>query len=149
MTEGPRITGPWGEDRIEDHLRSTVIPLRLATSGRTGPTVQSLWFTWADGRLWCATQQDALVVQRLRADPQCGFEVARDEPPYAGVRGIGEVELIDDRGAEVLRTLIQRYLGGGSPDLARWLLSRADNETALAIRPRRLSSWDFSARMDG
>lgn len=44
-------------------------------------------------------------------------------------------------------TDIDRHLGDRSSDLARWLLGRADGETAVALAPRTLVSWDYRQRM--
>jgi hypothetical protein len=147
VTDLPVTSGPWGPDQVLDHLHQAVIPIRLATVGRSGPMVQSLWFDVHDTHLWCATQADALVVRRLREDPRCGFEVAADAPPYRGVRGTAAVTIVPDAGGAVLRRLLERYLGGTTSDLARWLLSREATEVALRITPRTVTSWDFTARM--
>jgi Pyridoxamine 5'-phosphate oxidase len=142
------LSGPWDMATIERYLHATVIPVRLATSGRNGPLVQSMWFLWRDCRLWCATQDTAVVAHRLEADPRCAFEVAGDMPPYRGVRGQGIAELVRTDGRDVLTQLLHRYLGGTSSGLAQWLLSRADHEVAIAIRPEHISSWDFRSRME-
>jgi hypothetical protein len=55
--------------------------------------------------------------------------------------------LDDERAEEVLRRLIQRYLGGSDSKLARLLLDRVDQETAIAIEPETLVTWDFRERM--
>jgi hypothetical protein len=86
-------------------------------------------------------------VRWLEADARIGFEVSVNDPPYCGVRGQARVELLPERGEAELRALLERYLGGTDSDLARWLLSRADGEVALRIRPHWLASWDFRKRM--
>ena len=144
----PLLAGPWDMATIEHYLQVTVIPVRLATSGRSGPLVQSMWFLWRDCRLWCATQDSAVVVHRLQADPHCAFEVAGDMPPYRGVRGQGVAEIVKSEGKDVLRQLLQRYLGGTHSGLAGWLLSRADHEVAISVRPDHMTSWDFRSRME-
>lgn len=143
----PLLSGPWDLATIERYLQSTVIPVRLATAGRNGPMVQSMWFLWRDCHLWCATQDSAVVAHRLEADPHCAFEVAGDMPPYRGVRGQGIAEIVRTDGRDVLTQLLHRYLGGTNSGLAQWLLSRADREVAIAIRPEHMTSWDFRARM--
>jgi hypothetical protein len=40
---------------------------------------------WANGR--------ARILEYLRVEPRCGFEVASDRPPYRGVRGQGVASL--------------------------------------------------------
>jgi hypothetical protein len=146
-TDPPALQGPWDAATIERYLDDTVIPVRLATGGRSGPIVQSLWFEHVDGSLWCATQADALVVRRLERDPRCGFEVARDDPPYRGLRGTGAASVVPEAGVAVLRRLLTRYLGGTTSGLAQWLLARSESEVALRVVPRTLTSWDYSARM--
>lgn len=134
--------------RAETHLAEAVVPLRLACLDRSGaPRVLSLWYLWRDDALWCATSSRAWVVERLRADARCGFEVAGDRPPYRGVRGTGRAELRPGEGGPILEALLDRYLGGRDSRLARWLLRRADDEMAIRLVPDRMSTWDYSRRM--
>lgn len=136
------------DDEFEHFLVETVVPLRLACLDREGsPHVLSLWYVWREGALWCATAKSAWVVERLEADPRCGFEIAGDTPPYRGVRGKGRAERIDDRGPAILGLLVDRYLGGRDTRFARWLLDRSEAETAIRIVPARISTWDYSRRM--
>lgn len=141
-------SGPWDAETIRTWLSSTVIPVRLATSGARGPIVQSLWFDFEDDALWCATQSDALVAQRTRRDSVVGWEISPDQPPYRGARGRGVVEVVDDvaRAQDVLRRLITRY-GQGGTELEEWLMRRASTEVALRIANLEVTSWDYSPRM--
>ena len=140
-------SGPWDHARVERFLEETVIPVRLATIGRSGPLVQSLWFLHDRGSLWCATQADAVVVRRLTADPRCGFEVAADAPPYRGVRGGATATIVADAAGKILPRLIERYLGSAPSPLGEWLLSRIDSEVAIRLDDLQISSWDYSSRM--
>jgi nitroimidazol reductase NimA-like FMN-containing flavoprotein (pyridoxamine 5'-phosphate oxidase superfamily) len=133
---------------IDRFLAETVVPLRLACLDREGgPHVLSLWYLWQDDAIWLATRPDAWVVERLRADPRCGFEIAGDAPPYRGLRGKGRAELLPERGEAMLGALIDRYLGGRQSRFARWLLERGRDEMAIRIVPNRTSTWDYSRRM--
>lgn len=134
---------------MRHHLHSTVIPVRLATTGAGWPLVQSMWFRYEAGTLWCATRDDAVVVRRLHQEPRCGFEVAGDDPPYRGVRGYGTAEILAQEGRRVLHELLDRYLGADNLSLRTWLLSRADREVAIAVRGLSVSTWDYSGRMVG
>lgn len=138
-------SGPWSQAQVEGFLRSSVIPIRLATSGRHGPIVQSLWFAFADHSIWCATQSASVLVRRLRRDAAVGWEVSADLPPYRGVRGTGRALLVDDA-AQTLQLLIDRYGQAGTP-LAQWLLGRVHDEVAIRITDLRVTSWDYSGRM--
>lgn len=140
-------SGPWDEGQIEEFLRQTAIPVRLASSGKDAPLVQSVWFLYDEGALWCCTQADALLTRRLSAQPRCGFEVSGDLPPYRGVRGTARAEILPQRAVDVLPRLIARYLGDDPGSLGGWLLSRLDREVAIRLHGLRMSSFDYSTRM--
>ena len=143
-----KMNGPWSLDQIDLFFEQTCVPIRIAANGASGhPLLVSLWFVPLEGKLWCATQRSAHLVTLLRQDPRCAFELALESPPYRGVRGPGMARLNDDRGEEVLQLLIDRYLGDSSSQLARYLLGRVENETAISIEPQTLTSWDYRARM--
>jgi hypothetical protein len=75
--------------------------------------------------------------------------VSPNQPPYRGVRGRGRATLDAVRGEAVLRRLLRRYLGDEDSDLARWLLSRANEELAVRIEPSSIRTWDYTRRMEG
>lgn len=141
-------SGPWDLPEIEEFLRSTVIPVRLATTGSAGPLVQSLWFLYEDSAVWCCTQRDSVVARRLRSEPRCAFEVAGDDPPYRGVRGRGVAVLDPEPAAALLERLISRYRIDDESRLAAWLRSRVHDEVATRIGDLAVSSWDYSPRME-
>lgn len=144
------LKGPWDVTRVANFLDAERSPLRLAVNGREGfPMVCSLWFRYQAGMIWCATHESALINRLLVDDDRVAFEVSVNDPPYYGVRGQARVERSAAAGERELRALLTRYLGGTDSGLARWLLSRAAGEVALALRPVWLTSWDFSARMPG
>ncbi len=140
-------SGPWDQATVEAFLTDTVIPVRLATVGESGPLVQSMWFLHRDGAVWCSTQRSSVLFSRLSADPRCAFEVAADAPPYRGVRGRGIATFDDSDPAGLLETLIDRYLGDGGT-LRQWLLSQASNEVSIRLDGLSVVSWDYSGRMD-
>jgi nitroimidazol reductase NimA-like FMN-containing flavoprotein (pyridoxamine 5'-phosphate oxidase superfamily) len=143
-----RSTSAWNSEQIDRFLVDTVIPVRLACLDRDGdPLVCSLWYLYADGALWFATQKSAAVVAFLEAEPRCGFEVAPETMPYRGVRGQGKVSLLAARGPEILLRLIDRYLGSRDSGFASWLIARSTSEVAIRLEPDWITSWDFSKRM--
>jgi hypothetical protein len=88
------------------------------------------------------------VVAYLEQDARCAFEIASDQMPYCGIRGQAKVEILPERGDEILKRLLTRYLGGLENPLAQKLLNRSEPEVALALQPINLSSWNFKGRMD-
>jgi nitroimidazol reductase NimA-like FMN-containing flavoprotein (pyridoxamine 5'-phosphate oxidase superfamily) len=142
------VTGPYSEDEVERYLRETVVPVRLACLTASGwPLVLSLWFLYRDGTLWCASRPGARVVEHLERDARCAFEVAREAPPYRGVRGQARATVLGAAGGRLLGELIDRYLSARTSPLARRLLAGAADEVAIRIVPTRLTSWDYTARM--
>lgn len=145
----PRREAAWPRERVARHLDATVVPLRLGTVSSAGwPSVVSLWFCWREDALWLVMHRGARTLTRLRHDPRCAFEIARETPPYVGVRGQGRAELVPARGAEILEVLLARY-GHADAPLARWLRARAADEIAVRIVPERLTGWDYRDRMGG
>jgi nitroimidazol reductase NimA-like FMN-containing flavoprotein (pyridoxamine 5'-phosphate oxidase superfamily) len=142
-------SGPWDVATTTLWLQNTIIPIRLASSGKQGPLVQSLWFEFKDGAIWCATQRDSAVAKRVAKHPVIGWEVSPDQPPYRGARGRGSIEVIEDsqEAGEVLRRLIHRY-GQSGTELETWLMSRVSTEVAFRITELEVATWDFSPRMD-
>lgn len=134
----------------EAFLDKALIPLRIAVNDHSGfPLIVSLWFYFEDGQFWCATHCDSHLVKSLRSYPKVGFEVASNVPPYIGVRGSGVATLDAAAGLPVLERLLKRYHIKPESRLARWLLSRRDDEVAVCIRPTRMSRWDYRQRMEG
>lgn len=144
------MSGCWTDTQMAAFMAESRIPLRLAVhDAKECPLVMSLWFLYVDGAIWCATHVTAHVLGLLAHDPRCGVEVAGDMPPYRGVRGQGRASLHPERGGEILQRLLDRYGIEPKSKLAAMLLARIEQEVAIRIAPERLSSWDFSQRMEG
>ena len=145
-----KIRGPWSAQQIDTYLQGSTIPARVAVNTPSGaPLVLSLWFLPRDGAIWCACNKAARVVELLRENAQCGFEIASEIPPYRGVRGQGTARLDAPGGAEVLAALLARYNIAPRSRLATTLgkAAASDKEMAIRIDPAWLTSWDFSERM--
>lgn len=133
---------------IEHYLQESIIPLRLSCISTSGwPVVLSLWYLFEDGYLYCATPQSARIVSYLTNESRCAFEVASDQPPYCGVRGRALATIEPERGLEILRRLLTRYLGGTDSPLAQQLLGRSRPEVAIRLSPQSLHTWNFANRM--
>ena len=112
------------------------IPIRISFMKSNGfPSVVSLWYTHANGRIYCAVQKTAKIISFVQKNPKCGFEIAGDMPPYKGLRGEGTVNVLQDKGKEILETLIEKYLGAKESTLSRFLRDNSKNEVAIEIIP--------------
>jgi hypothetical protein len=143
-----RLRGPFDLGQTTAFLDESVIPLRLAAVAPSGwPLVVSLWFARDGDTLLCATQESSPLVTALAREPRCAFEVAGSEPPYRGVRGRAHVSVEPDVELEILRRLVERYLGDTEGRFASWLLGRTTPEVVLRLDPVEVSSWDYRRRM--
>jgi hypothetical protein len=136
--------------KTDHYLRHVAIPMRLSCISTSGwPVVLSLWYLYSKGRLYCATQKTARVIQNLQRDSRCAFEIAADQPPYCGVRGQGIATIDPHSGVKVLERLLVRYLGGTDNPLANRLLAASQDEVAIIVEPVKVFTWDYSDRMRG
>ena len=148
MTAFDKATGPWSLSEALDFLDNTIIPIRIAAISQSGwPVVASLWYVRDGDVIWCSTQTSSSIARHFGANENCGFEVAADQPPYRGVRGQAHATLHPDRGNEILSLLIDRYFGDRQRKLAKWLLSRTEDEVALRLRLFKCQTWDYTERM--
>jgi nitroimidazol reductase NimA-like FMN-containing flavoprotein (pyridoxamine 5'-phosphate oxidase superfamily) len=147
MTQS-NLTGPWSKSQIDSYLYESTIPIRLSAISSNGwPIVVSLWFIFESDRILCASRKQAKVIDFLKNNSRCAFEIARDSPPYYGVRGQGNATLQDDNNGKVLKRLHDRFIGEKETPFRRWLLENKDDEVVISIQPSRLMSWDYRARM--
>jgi nitroimidazol reductase NimA-like FMN-containing flavoprotein (pyridoxamine 5'-phosphate oxidase superfamily) len=131
-------------------LNTQSSPIRLAVIDDDGfPIVCSLWFILNDDHILCATHASAKIIRVLKKNPHCAFEVSINEMPYKGVRGKALASLEKDSGGLVLEQLLERYVGSSQPSLKKWLLSRSQDEYAIRLEIKTMSTWDFSERMQG
>jgi nitroimidazol reductase NimA-like FMN-containing flavoprotein (pyridoxamine 5'-phosphate oxidase superfamily) len=143
-----RSSSAWSAAEIRHFLLVTEIPVRLACLAISGgPMLCSVWFLYESDAIWCATPRSARLVEMLKKDPRCAFEIAGDLMPYRGVRGQGNATLSRADGPSILLRLIDRYLHTRESAFAQWLIARQDDEVAIRIEPAWLTSWDFSTRM--
>jgi nitroimidazol reductase NimA-like FMN-containing flavoprotein (pyridoxamine 5'-phosphate oxidase superfamily) len=141
-------TSQWSEQQINDFLTDQKIPIRLCCNRDDGfPVVCSMWYAFDGVHLWCAVHESALISKLLAADNKCAFEIAPNDMPYRGVRGHGIAELVRADAAEVLAGLLQRYEINDKSHLAKWLMSRKEEEYAIKITPEFVTSWDYALRM--
>lgn len=144
MTE---FSGAWTADEVKSFLQEVTIPIRIATRRSDGSLWPvTVWYRYRDGAFECATQATADLVGILRNDPAVGIDVSTNNVPYSGVRGTGTATISLD-GKDLLRDLVQRYLGGTDSQLAKWLLSDEREEVLIRIDPDEIYSWDYSTRM--
>ena len=126
------------------------IPIRLAFIKPNGsPSIISLWYADINSKIYCATQESAKIIDYLKINPTCGFEIAADKPPYKGSRGEGIAKILPTKGQEILDILIRKYLGENESTLSKFLKRNSKTEIAIEITPQKIFRYDYSKRMEG
>jgi len=134
---------------INRFIPDVKIPIRIAFIKPNGiPGVISLWYTYNDGKIYCATQKTAKIVSYLQKNSVCGFEIAADNPPYKGIRGEGTVKILNDKGTDFLEILMDKYLGEKDSTLSKFLRDNSKTEVAIQITPHKIFNYDYSKRMN-
>ena len=123
----------WNESQVEAFLNSSRIPIRIAVDDGDYPLICSVWYQYRDGALCVVSHKSSKLAKLLLARGRCAFEIAPNEPPYQGVRGKAEVSSNPENAESTLRSLIDRYLGDTNQSLAKWLLSRVDDELEFVV----------------
>lgn len=133
---------------LRQRLEQSITPLRVACNTDAGfPLIVPLWFVFENGNFYSITYRSAKLLSHLWNDNRVGFEVANNEPPYAGVRGRGEVTLLEGEGDKWLPRLLARYCIKPESSLARGLQQRIDDEITIRLTPLQMSGWDYTPRM--
>lgn len=135
-------------EQVTEYLTEATIPVRIACyRPEAGLWIVSLWEEYETGQLSCATGVESALAGFLRADEQVAVEVSENHPPYRGVRGSGTASLRPDEDKQLLRSLLERHLGGTDSDLAATLLDPSREEVRIDIDLEDGYTWDFSDRM--
>ncbi len=134
--------------KVDQTILDAKIPIRIAFVKPDGtPGIISLWYEQIGDKIYCATKRSAKIVSYLQNNPKCGFEIAADIPPYKGTRGTGHVKIIENKGPEILKILMKKYLGNKESTLSRYLNDNSEDEVALEISPQSVFNYDYSKRM--
>ena len=135
-------------EEIDKFISDPKIPIRVCfIKSNSVPAVVSLWYVCRDGKIYCATQKTAKIVSYLQKNPACGFEIAADKPPYKGIRGEGNAQILNETGEYVLDLLINKYLGEKESTLSKFLKNNSKDEIAIQITPQKIFNYDYSERM--
>ena len=139
----------WSEAETRSFLTTRAIPIRIATSTDSYPTLCSVWYLFDEEKdyLLCVSHENSQLVSDLKANNKCAFEIAPNEAPYCGVRGKAIVTLSKEHTLATLSTLIERYLCNTDSRLAKWLIGRIYEEYVLMLTPVQMTTLDYSERM--
>ena len=69
----------WSELEVTEFLRSSTIPMRIATNTESYPTLCSVWYLFDEqaGELLCVSHQKSKLVLDITASKKCSFEIVQ------------------------------------------------------------------------
>jgi hypothetical protein len=146
------VTENWAVDDGFDLDRFLRRPLlaRVATIGRSGPTVRPLWYLWEEQAFWWLTGGWSKLGALVARDPRVALvvdtcDLDRGEVLQVTARGTAEIRPFDPDRA---RRWGRRYLG---PDERHWRRFRGDvfddpTTRFVVLEPTVLRARDLSYR---
>jgi PPOX class probable F420-dependent enzyme len=141
----PGMTREEAEEFLESKLN-----LQIATVDEKGePNIQPVWFYYAkdEGKLLIITSKLAKKTQNLRNRPTIYFSIDDEKPPYKGVKGKGNANVVEDPSRIVPQAekISMKYLGTLDHPAAKEMADRSRNGEGVLVEisPKFFSTWDF------
>ena len=148
VAANPAIPGMKREE-AERFLESK-LNLQIATVDEKGePNIQPVWFYYAkdEGKLLIITSKLAKKTQNLRNRPTIYFSIDDEKPPYRGVKGKGNANVVEDPSRIVPQAekISMKYLGTLDHPAAKEMADRSRNGEGVLVEisPKFFSTWDF------
>ena len=128
-----------------------LLNLQIATIDEKGePNIQPVWFYYDkdQGKLLITTTSKlAKKAQNLRRKPIIYFSVDDENPPYKGVKGKGNVTIVEDPNRIVPQAekISMKYLGTLDHPVAKMITdgSKKGEVVLVEITPKFFSTWDY------
>jgi PPOX class probable F420-dependent enzyme len=141
----PGMTREEAERFLESKLN-----LQIATVDEKGePNIQPVWFYYAkdEGKLLIITSKLAKKTQNLRNRPTIYFSIDDEKPPYRGVKGKGNANVVEDPNRIVPQAekISMKYLGTLDHPAAKEMADRSRNGEGVLVEisPKFFATWDF------
>ena len=141
---GPQLS----EQRVRDFLVNSKLNLQLATIDSKGePTIHPVWYLFENEKLYVATPKKSKKAQNALKNNLIYYSIDDENMPYKGVKGKGEVRLLEDIDSNLIiaEKIILKYMGSLENDIGQFIISqiKEGNEAILEITPKYYSAWSF------
>jgi hypothetical protein len=105
------------------------------------------YFDSDSNKIYITTHKNSKKVRNLSSKKIISFCVDDPNPPYKGVRGKGEVKVLEEinYNRSITEKLLMRSLGSLEHPTSKWLLGEIEkgNEVVLEVSPLYYSTWDY------
>jgi uncharacterized pyridoxamine 5'-phosphate oxidase family protein len=142
---------PLSERDIKDFLTTKVLNIHLGTVDENGhANIHPAWYYYEDSKekIYVETGRHSKKMENLARNNTIYFCIDDPNPPYKGVRGKGNVEVLRDVTFNILiaQKIHLRYLGNLEHPIAHELMDaiKKGQSVVLEISPKYYSTWDYS-----
>jgi|ERR671913_619420 nitroimidazol reductase NimA-like FMN-containing flavoprotein (pyridoxamine 5'-phosphate oxidase superfamily) len=139
-------------EEAERFLESKLV-LQIATvDEKCEPNIQPVWFYYGkeEEKLLILTSKLAKKTQNLRNRPTIYFSIDDENPPYKGVKGKGNANIVEDPKLIIPQAekISMKYLGTLDHPAAREMADRSRNGEGVLVEisPKFFSTWDFGKK---
>jgi len=141
---GPQLS----EQRVRDFLVNSKLNLQLATIDSKGePAIHPVWYIFENEKLYVATPKKSQKAQNALKNNLIYYSIDHENMPYKGVKGKGEIRLLEDidSNLKIAEKIILKYMGSLENDIGKFIISqiKQGNEAILEITPKYYSAWSF------
>jgi len=140
---------PLSEQQVRDFLVSAKLNLQLGTIDEKGePNIHPIWYIFENDKIYVVTSKKSKKAKNSLRQKLVYFSIDDESFPYKGVKGKGNVKILEDMSSniKIAEKIITKYMGSLENDLARWILNeiKQGNEATLEISPKFYSAWSFA-----
>jgi nitroimidazol reductase NimA-like FMN-containing flavoprotein (pyridoxamine 5'-phosphate oxidase superfamily) len=139
------------ENEIIEFLSGSKLNLHLGTIDEDNyPNVHPTWFLYDGSKdvILVETGKHSKKTKNLQQNDKVYFCVDDGNPPYKGVRGKANVQILSEPNTNfpIAEKIMLKYLGSTDHPMAKTLLQnvRDRNSVVLEIKPLYYSTWDYS-----
>ena len=137
------------EQQTIDFLTKSKLNLLLGTVDEADePNVHPVWYMYENGKLYVETEKESKKIKNLRKKNTAYFCIDDETMPYRGVRGKGDVRIVEDpkQILPIAEKIMLKYTGSLDNKIAKFLLDgvRGGFSAVIEITPRYYATWDHS-----
>ena len=112
------------------------------------PNVHPVWYLYENGKFYIETSKTAKKASNARSKSTVYFCIDDETMPYKGVRGKGNVRILDDADTNIpiAEKIMIKYTGNLENEVAKFLMNGVKNGLSilLEITPKYFATWDHS-----
>ncbi len=145
----PGFGSKFTEEQAVKFLSEGKLNLLLGTIDDKGePNVHPVWYLYENGKFYIETAKTAKKASNARSKSIVYFCIDDETMPYKGVRGKGNVRILDnaDTNIPIAEKIMIKYTGNLENEVAKFLMDGVKNGLSilLEITPKYFATWDHS-----